>query len=90
MTDSLNVGLSSSPSSVQLVGGRYELIRKIGSGGMGAVYLARQLGLGKQVALKFLHAHLSEDPQLRQRFEREAALFANDSSRGGAAFGYRR
>lgn len=74
MTDSLNVGLSSSPSSVQLVGGRYELIRKIGSGGMGVVYLARQLGLGKQVALKFLHAHLSEDPQLRQRFEREAAL----------------
>jgi eukaryotic-like serine/threonine-protein kinase len=65
---------SSSRPSLQVVAGRYQLLRKIGNGGMGAVYLAKQIGVGNQVALKFLPAHLSDDPQLRKRFEREAAL----------------
>ena len=65
---------SSSRPSLQVVAGRYQLLRKIGNGGMGAVYLAKQIGVGNQVALKFLPAHLSDDPQLRRRFEREAAL----------------
>lgn len=65
---------SPSRSSLQVVAGRYQLLRKIGNGGMGAVYLAKQIGVGNQVALKFLPAHLSDDPQLRKRFEREAAL----------------
>ncbi|MDR7306491.1 serine/threonine-protein kinase [Rhodoferax saidenbachensis] len=65
---------SPSRPSLQVVAGRYQLLRKIGNGGMGAVYLAKQIGVGNQVALKFLPAHLSDDPQLRKRFEREAAL----------------
>lgn len=65
---------SASRPSLQVVAGRYQLLRKIGNGGMGAVYLAKQMGVGNQVALKFLPAHLSDDPQLRKRFEREAAL----------------
>ena len=75
---------SPSRPSLQVVAGRYQLLRKIGSGGMGAVYLAKQLGVGKQVALKFLPAHLSDDPQLRKRFEREAALTLEVSHPGAA------
>ena len=76
--------LAASRPSLQVVAGRYQLLRKIGSGGMGAVYLAKQLGVGKQVALKFLPAHLSDDPQLRKRFEREAALTLEVSHPGAA------
>lgn len=75
---------TASRSSLQIVAGRYQLLRKIGSGGMGAVYLAKQLGVGKQVALKFLPAHLSDDPQLRKRFEREAAMTLEVSHPGAA------
>ena len=82
--DSSPSALSSSRPSLQVVAGRYQLLRKIGSGGMGAVYLAKQLGVGKQVALKFLPAHLSDDPQLRKRFEREAALTLEVSHPGAA------
>ncbi|MCG8418489.1 MAG: hypothetical protein MJE77_11155, partial [Proteobacteria bacterium] len=35
--------------------GQYELIRELGRGGMGAVFLARDLKLGRRVAIKFLH-----------------------------------
>ncbi|MDT7516098.1 serine/threonine-protein kinase [Rhodoferax mekongensis] len=73
MTDPAGAAASSRPS-LQVVAGRYQVLRKIGSGGMGAVYLAKQIGVGNQVALKFLPAHLSDDAQLRRRFEREAAL----------------
>lgn len=73
MTDPTGAAASSRPS-LQVVAGRYQVLRKIGSGGMGAVYLAKQIGVGNQVALKFLPAHLSDDAQLRRRFEREAAL----------------
>lgn len=73
MTDSAGAAASSRPF-LQVVAGRYQVLRKIGSGGMGAVYLAKQIGVGNQVALKFLPAHLSDDAQLRRRFEREAAL----------------
>jgi hypothetical protein len=73
MTEPAGAAASSRPS-LQVVAGRYQVLRKIGSGGMGAVYLAKQIGVGNQVALKFLPAHLSDDAQLRRRFEREAAL----------------
>jgi tRNA A-37 threonylcarbamoyl transferase component Bud32 len=54
--------------------GRYELVRKIGSGGMATVYLARQLGLERMVALKELRTLRTPDPSFARRFLREARL----------------
>lgn len=50
----------------------YRIISKIGAGGMGEVYLAEDLKLGRQVALKVLAHELTENPAHLQRFEREA------------------
>ena len=68
----MGASFSSDQHDSRIVAGRYELVRKIGTGGMGAVYLARQVNVGNQVAIKFLPAHLVDDTDLRRRFEREA------------------
>jgi serine/threonine-protein kinase len=54
--------------------GQYELEREIGRGGMGIVYLARDLKLDRHVAIKTLPPHLSGDPIVRERFIREARM----------------
>jgi serine/threonine protein kinase len=51
--------------------------RPIGRGGMGVVYLAEQVGLGRDVALKVIVPELSEDLGFRQRFDREARMAAS-------------
>ncbi|HND52993.1 MAG TPA: serine/threonine-protein kinase, partial [Pirellulaceae bacterium] len=51
--------------------GAYEILRKLGEGGMGAVYLARHSMLDKLVALKVLPPHQSSDPEAILRFQRE-------------------
>ncbi len=56
--------------------GGYELQRKLGSGAMGAVYLARQISMDRPVALKLLPRRLSRDPEYIGRFLREARLCA--------------
>src|SRR5580765_4110681 len=56
--------------------GRYEAIRLLGEGGMGRVYLARQLDLGRQVVVKVMHDHIAADPKFRERFTRETLLMA--------------
>jgi serine/threonine protein kinase len=56
----------------QLVGGRYRLHRKIGKGGMGVVYEAEHVGLDKRVAVKFLLDRFTDDPEVVERFHREA------------------
>jgi serine/threonine-protein kinase len=56
--------------------GRYETIRLLGEGGMGRVYLARQLDLGRQVVVKVMHDHIAADPKFRERFARETLLMA--------------
>jgi len=52
--------------------GRYELLDKIGEGAMGMVYRARDMALGRVVALKMLSADIGADDELHQRFHREA------------------
>jgi len=65
---------ASAPADPDLVGslGGYELIRKLGAGGMGAVYLARQVSLDRAVAVKVLQSDLAGDAQFVARFTREA------------------
>ena len=52
--------------------GPYEVIGPLGAGGMGEVYRARDTRLERTVAVKVLPTHLSSDPELKQRLEREA------------------
>jgi len=52
--------------------GPYEIVSPLGAGGMGEVYRARDTRLGRDVAIKVLPQHLSSNPEVRARFEREA------------------
>jgi len=56
--------------------GHYQIVEKIGSGGMGEVYLAQDTQLDRKVALKFLPPHLCADEDCRKRFKREAQATA--------------
>ena len=56
--------------------GPYEILAPLGAGGMGEVYRARDLRLGREVAVKVLPDHLSRDPESLARFEREARAVA--------------
>ena len=61
-----------SPLSSGLKLGDYEIVSQIGAGGMGVVYRARDLRLGRPVAIKVLREHLAADPNRLRRFEQEA------------------
>jgi len=58
------------------VAGRYSLERELGRGGMGVVYLAREVRLDRPVAIKLLPPTKATDPKLRERFLREARTAA--------------
>ncbi|HET8712777.1 MAG TPA: protein kinase [Gemmatimonadales bacterium] len=58
------------------VAGRYSLERELGRGGMGVVYLAREVRLDRPVAIKLLPPAKASDPRLRERFLREARTAA--------------
>src|SRR3981189_3927676 len=57
--------------------GPYEILAPLGAGGMGEVYRARDTRLERKVAIKILPSHLSENPILMQRFEREAKAISS-------------
>jgi serine/threonine protein kinase len=57
--------------------GPYEIQSPLGAGGMGEVYRARDTRLDRAVAVKILPAHLSDNPEARQRFEREARAISS-------------
>ena len=52
------------------------IIGAIGAGGMGEVYKASDTRLNRTVAIKVLPAHFADDPDMRQRFDREAQTIA--------------
>jgi serine/threonine protein kinase len=58
------------------LGDDYELLSTLGEGGFGRVYRVRDLHLERQVALKVLHPHLTQDAETVERFRREAQLAA--------------
>src|ERR1041384_7590102 len=60
------------PMLGQVLAGRYLIQKKLGEGGMGAVYLATHITLDKQVALKVLHGEFARKPDLVERFMQEA------------------
>jgi serine/threonine protein kinase len=56
----------------RIIDSRYRIERKVGEGGMGTVYLAEHVEIGKSVAVKILHPFFSGQQQLVERFRREA------------------
>lgn len=71
--DGMNTGTEMLPT----LGGRYRLLRVIGSGGMALVYLAHDLTLDRRVAVKVLREPFSREPGFRERFQNEARAAAN-------------
>ncbi|MCC6644017.1 MAG: serine/threonine protein kinase [Polyangiaceae bacterium] len=61
----------------EIAQGKYQIVQKIGSGGMGAVYKATQPNIGRMVAVKILHAKLVSRKDLVERFSREAKALAH-------------
>jgi beta-lactam-binding protein with PASTA domain/tRNA A-37 threonylcarbamoyl transferase component Bud32 len=70
----------SDPLVGRLLEGRYAVEAFIAHGGMASVYLATDTRLDRRVAVKVMHAHLSDDPETVARFEREARAAARLSS----------
>jgi len=64
-----------------LLGGRYEIRRTLGDGGMGTVYQADDLELGRTVALKVIRPELARNPEMLQRFKQEILLASKVTDR---------
>jgi diguanylate cyclase (GGDEF)-like protein len=74
----LSQELEAVPSADQTtLGGAFRLLHEISRGGMGVVYRAEDLALERPVAIKMLRSDLGVDPQLSDRFRREAAMLAH-------------
>jgi serine/threonine-protein kinase len=71
------LGGDDDPLAGREIDGRYRLLSLLGVGGMGFVYLAEQVGLGRRVAVKMLFAERSRDEAAVRRFAREARTLAS-------------
>jgi serine/threonine-protein kinase len=74
-----SASLPAQPEAVDLTGrvlGDFQVLRRLGEGGMGQVYLAEQISLKRKVALKLLKAELASNPLTLQRFKAEAEAVA--------------
>jgi serine/threonine protein kinase len=80
-SQSLQTPVRDQPVRDQMVGrivkGRYQIMRRLGEGGMGTVYLAEQVSIGRKVALKLLRGSYAMDDEFIERFRREARLAAS-------------
>src|SRR5438046_4105028 len=72
-------GVTPPPSRAEGHSGKYGVKRELGRGGMGAVYLAEQTGLGREVAIKELVPSAAADPIALKRFLQEAQVMARTS-----------
>ena len=63
-----------------LFAAEFRVVRRLASGGMGAVYLAEQLSTGRQRALKLMHFGMASSPELREKFTLEARVGARIAS----------
>jgi serine/threonine protein kinase len=64
----------SAEERAHVIGGRYQVVEKLGAGGMGQVVLVRHQRLGKRFALKLMHAEWASFPEAEETFHREAQL----------------
>src|SRR5262245_50488655 len=75
------MSVSEAPPSVGLVGGKYQLVRLLGKGGMGSVWEARHVSLGTPSAIKFIEAEYADSQDARARFDKEAKAAATIQSK---------
>lgn len=66
-----------SPRDLPVRFGDFRVLGELGRGGMGAVYAAEQISIGRRVALKVIHAHIAGDLRSAARFQREARTAAS-------------
>jgi serine/threonine protein kinase len=74
-------GERADPFVGRVIKGRYRVERQLGRGGMGTVYLAEQLSVGRKVALKVLRGDFARDDGFEARFQQEAKLVAGLNER---------
>ena len=60
-----------------IIDDRYQVVSRVGSGGMAEVYCAEDLQLGRRVAVKLLHERFAQDEEFVERFRREASSAAS-------------
>ena len=70
-------GTEQDPLIGKIIKERYRVMKKVGEGGMGTVYLAEQISVGRKVALKILHPEFARDQEFVKRFRQEARLAAS-------------
>src|SRR5437762_166582 len=85
--------MASDPLVGKILADRFEILERIGEGGTGVVYKAKQLTVDRVIAIKVLGAHVSTDPQWVKRFHNEARAAAKldhpntQQARAGVVFG---